>query len=477
MRAKILIVDDDPVQRRLLEAAVKRLGHHTLLCESGIEALEVLANRDHGVDLVILDIVMPELDGMGVLERMRQNGISLPVIVQTAQGGIDTAVSAMRAGAVDFAVKPVAPERLEVSIKNALKLNALEHTITRLRKTQEGTLTFEDLITSSSAMERVISLGKRAAGSNIPILIEGESGVGKELIARAIQGSSERAAKPFITVNCGAIPENLVESILFGHEKGAFTGAVERRTGKFVEANGGTLFLDEVGELPLEMQVKLLRAIQEGEVDPVGGSKPVKTDFRLISATNRDMMKLVEEGSFREDLYYRLNVFPIRVPPLRERFEDVTELAHYFCVRFAAEEGKKISGLSAAASRMLESYDWPGNVRQLENTVFRAVVLCDGNELTTHEFPQIVQHTGVAEDEVDAAPMQSLKPKANHAESGISILGEDGEVLSFAEMEEEIIRRAIEHCKGNLSDVARRLQLGRSTLYRKIKDMGLEESA
>ena len=479
MRAKILIVDDVPVQRRLLEAAVKRADHHTLLAESGVEALEILEKREHGsIDLMILDIVMPELDGMAVLERMRKMGLSIPVIVQTAQGGIDTAVSAMRAGAVDFAVKPVAPERLQVSIKNALKVYSLEHTITRLRKAQEGTLRFDDLITASPAMERVIDLGKRAAASNIPILIEGESGVGKELVARAIQGSSERSARSFITVNCGAIPENLVESILFGHEKGAFTGAVERRTGKFVEADGGTLFLDEVGELPLDMQVKLLRAIQEGEVDPVGGMKPVKTYFSLISATNRDMMQRVKDGLFREDLYYRLNVFPIRIPPLRERKEDVPDLAHHFAMRFAAEEGKKIDGISPAALRMLEGYDWPGNVRQLENAVFRAVVLCDTNELSTHEFPQIASYTGL---EVDARLSQPRTPQAtergNEDTFSISLLDDDGQISAFTTIEEKVIREAIAFYKGNLSEVSRRLQIGRSTLYRKIKELGLEESA
>ena len=478
MRAKILIVDDDPVQRRLLEAAVKRGGHHAIVAESGIEALDILKHRDHGIDLMILDIVMPELDGMAVLERMKSSDISLPVIVQTAQGGIDTAVSAMRAGAVDFAVKPVAPERLQVSINNALKVNALEHTITRMRKTAEGTLRFDDLITQSPVMARVIDLGKRAAASNIPILIEGESGVGKELIARAIQGSSERRARPFVTVNCGAIPENLVESILFGHEKGAFTGAVERRTGKFVEADGGTLFLDEVGELPLDMQVKLLRAIQEGEVDPVGGARPVKTDFRLISATNRDMLQLVKEGLFREDLYYRLNVFPIRVPPLRERKEDIPGLAHHFAMRFAAEEGKRIHAIAPAALRMLEAYDWPGNVRQLENTIFRAVVLCDGRELSTHEFPQIAAHTGTpVEPRTGTEPQRGSQSSVMPATEGISLLDDTGEIASFTAIEEQVIRRAIEFYKGNLSEVSRRLQIGRSTLYRKIKELGLEESA
>ena len=241
-------------------------------------------------------------------------------------------------------------------------------------------------------MRRVIALGHRAAASNIPVLIEGESGVGKELIARAIQGESERRSRPFITVNCGAIPENLVESILFGHEKGSFTGAVDKRIGKFQEADGGTLFLDEVGELPLDAQVKLLRALQTGEIDPVGAKKPVQVDFRLISATNCDMIKLVKEGRFREDLYYRLNVFPLWVPPLRERLEDVPELALHFLARFAAEEGRRVMAIDKNALELLASYSWPGNVRQLENAVFRAIVLADGLELTVGEFPQIAAH-------------------------------------------------------------------------------------
>ena len=228
-------------------------------------------------------------------------------------------------------------------------------------------------------MERVIRLGQRAAASQIPILIEGESGVGKELIARAIQGAGDRRSKPFVTVNCGAIPDNLVESILFGHEKGAFTGAADKHTGKFREAHGGTLFLDEVGELPPEVQVKLLRALQDGEIDPVGARRPIRVDFRLISATNRSLIDLVKAGQFREDLYYRLNVFPIRVPPLRERREDIPELVRHFTARFAAEEGKSfIRGVNAPALQLLSRYDWPGNIRQLENAVFRAVVLADG---------------------------------------------------------------------------------------------------
>jgi DNA-binding NtrC family response regulator len=330
MSKRILIVDDDPAQRRILEETIKRFGFETRTCGSGEQAIQILEGPEHSqVGLVLLDLVMPGMDGMAVLDRIGRVAGMPPIIVQTAHGSIETAINAMRRGAVDFVVKPASPERLDVSIKSALKIEALADEINRIKKTVDGTLTFGDLVLRGEAMKRVITLGKRAAASNIPVLIEGESGVGKELIARAIQGESDRAGKPFITVNCGAIPENLIESILFGHEKGAFTGAVDKRMGKFQEADGGTLFLDEVGELPLDAQVKLLRALQEGEIDPVGAKRPVKVNFRLISATNRDMIQQVKDGKFREDLYYRLNVFPIFVPPLRERVEDIPALARH----------------------------------------------------------------------------------------------------------------------------------------------------
>ena len=266
---------------------------------------------------------MPDLDGMGVLARMRQRAIRTPAIVQTAHGSIEAVISAMRAGALDFVVKPVGAERLQVSIKNALRVDALEDELRRATRRSAGELTFKDIVTKAENMARVIRLAERAAKSNIPVLIEGESGVGKELMARAIQGGSERRGKAFVTVNCGALPENLIESILFGHEKGAFTGATEKHVGKFAEANGGTLFLDEIGELPLDAQVKLLRALQDGEIDPVGARRPVKVDFRLVSATNQNLIDLVKRGRFREDLFYRLNVFPITIPPLRARASDV----------------------------------------------------------------------------------------------------------------------------------------------------------
>jgi DNA-binding NtrC family response regulator len=380
--ATVLIVDDDPVQRRLLESCISRSGHQTLTAPGGGPALELLFSpKGEQISLVLLDLMMPDVDGIQVLTKLRATNPDLPVIVLTAKGGIDSAVEAMRAGANDFLVKPTSPERIKVSIQNALKLGVLTGEVSRLKKKQQNQLGFADLVGKSFPMRQVIRLGERAAQSSIPILIEGESGVGKELIARAIQGCSERAGKPFVTLNCGAIPENLIESILFGHEKGAFTGASDKHLGKFQEADGGTLFLDEIGELRLDMQVKLLRALQEGEIDPVGAKRPVKVDVRIISATNRDLAELTRDGRFREDLYYRLNVFPVLIPPLRDRREDVPALAEYFVTRFAAEENKQVSGFTPEALALLDSYGWPGNVRQLENTIFRAVVLCDTDAL------------------------------------------------------------------------------------------------
>ena len=400
----------------------------------------------------------------------------------------------MRAGAVDFVIKPTSAERLEVSIKSALKIEALQGEISRIKKKVEGTLTFSDLVLRGEAMRRVITLGRRAAASNIPVLIEGESGVGKELIARAVHGESDRKAMPFVVVNCGAIPENLVESILFGHEKGSFTGAIERRNGKFQEADGGTLFLDEIGELPLDAQVKLLRALQEGEVDPVGSKKPVKVNFRLVSATNRDMIQLVKDGKFREDLYYRLNVFPIWVPPLRDRLDDVPELALHFLARFAAEEGRRVNSISARALQLLTSYAWPGNVRQLENAMFRAVVLCDGNELSINEFPQIAAHVEgfsaavpVAPALVDKRPVitgpvmlgaENTVPQTvevGKGELGIPAVTDQGEIRSLESMEADMIRLALGRYRGHMTEVAKRLGIGRSTLYRKMREFGLEE--
>jgi len=497
MSINILVVDDDPVQCRLLEAAIEKFGYTAKSVNGGEAALALLKEEDFS--LMILDLVMPDLDGMAILGRLREAKSTMPVIVQTSQGGIDTVVSAMRAGAFDFAVKPASPERLNVSIQHALTLNTLENELQRVKRSLSGELTFKDVITASPRMQKVIDLGQRAASSNIPILLEGESGVGKEMIARAIQGTSKRRAKPFITVNCGAIPENLVESILFGHEKGAFTGATEKQIGKFQEANGGTLFLDEVGELPLDIQVKLLRAVQEGEVDPIGARKPVKVDIRIISATNRSLIDMVKNGTFREDLYYRLNVFPIMIPPLREHREDIAELARHFTVRFAAEEGRRhIKGITHEAVEMLSAFHWPGNIRQLENAIFRAVVLCDGAKLTPTEFPQIISAGDLAMPSLHTAfdplayesPLMPLPLNDQNSiaaseragalseeeqDAAMQLMDRTDNIRPLEELEAEIIRTAYHHYKGQMSEIARRLGIGRSTLYRKIRDYKIDK--
>jgi len=491
MAETILIVDDDPVQRRLVEAMVNRFGYEALTADGGDAALALLGGAEASrIAGIVLDLVMPDLDGLGVLAKMRERGLRIPVIVQTAHGGIDNVVSAMRAGAADFVVKPVGPERLQVSLRNALAASALGNELARLKHVRTGTLTFADIVTRSEKMRAVLRTAEKAAASAIPVLIEGESGVGKELIACAIHGSSERRAKPFVAVNCGAIPENLVESLLFGHEKGAFTGATERHAGKFAEADGGVLFLDEVGELPPAAQVKLLRAIQEGEIEPVGGRKPAKVDVRLISATNRNLMADVTSGRFREDLFYRLHVFPVTVPPLRERLEDVPDLVRHFLARFCAEEGKRIHAVSAEALALLNAHSWPGNVRQLENTIFRAVVLADGDSIGVSEFPQIAAHAPLPASDAPQSPPITAEivsfvadrpvwpgaaaPTAESQAGVLPLRNGDGEVRPLEEIEAEVIRFAISHYRGQMSEVARRLHIGRSTLYRKLENIGFE---
>jgi len=464
---------------------IKRFGFEAASADSGAKGLEILGGPTGGhIELVILDLLMPGMDGLEFLERMNSVRGHVPVIVQTAQGSIETVIKAMRAGADDFVVKPISPERLRASVQNLLKVNALTEEVKRLNKKVGGALTFDDLIASSAAMAGVIRLGRRGAQSNIPILIEGQSGVGKEIIARAIHGESERRGRNFVAVNCGAIPENLVESILFGHEKGSFTGASAKHIGKFQEADGGSLFLDEVAELPLDMQVKLLRAIQEGEIDPVGSRKPVKISIRLISATNRNMIEMVKAGQFREDLYYRLNVFPVMVPPLKERKDDIPALVNHFITRFAAEEGRKVHGIEAKALAMLQLYSWPGNVRQLENTVFRAIVLCEGDILEIQDFPQIASLVEGYEVKIPELP-QPVAPAPSRSTGsavsdgmalGIPAVTDGGHIRKLEEIEADMIRLALHRYRGQMSEVARKLGIGRSTLYRKMRDLGLEDS-
>ena len=484
MAATILIADDDAVQRRLVENMVQKCGYESLVVDSGDAAVSVLTASDaRTIDAVVLDLVMPGLDGLGVLAKIREAGLNVPVIVQTAHGGIDNVVSAMRAGAQDFVVKPASFERLQVSLRNALNTSALKGELQRIRHSREGRLTFSDIITRSEAMTGVLRIAQKAASSTIPVLIEGESGVGKELFARAIHGSSERKAKPFVAVNCGAIPDSLVESILFGHEKGAFTGATERHQGKFVEAHGGTLFLDEVGELPLAAQVKLLRALQEGSVEAVGGRKPVKVDVRIISATNRKLLDLVKGGQFREDLFYRLHVLPLTIPALRQRREDIPHLLRHFLARFCAEENRNITAISGEAMAHLAQLDWPGNIRQLENTVYRAVVMSESDQLGLADFPQSAAHAAPEGKAAHGEPLvvspstapamasgNEIPMAPSPAAGGLSMLNGSGDVRPLEDLENEIIRFAISHYRGQMSEVARRLKIGRSTLYRKLDE-------
>ena len=484
MAKTVLIVDDDPTQRRLIQAVLEREGFAVAQAEGGEAALDRIAT---GLipDVVILDLVMPDMPGFEVLRVMRERGVTAPVIVLTATGGIETVVKVMQAGAQDFFCKPAAPDRIIVGVRNALQMGQLTQEVDRLKKHTTGRTGFADMVGNSAPMRMVKSLGERAAKTNIPVLILGESGVGKELIARAVHGASERSGRPFVAVNCGALPENLVESILFGHEKGSFTGAHAQHLGKFQEASGGTLFLDEVGELPLDMQVKLLRALQEGEIDPVGSKRSVKVDVRIVSATNRDLANAVKEGRFREDLYYRLNVFPIEAPSLRERREDVPALVEAFVRRFNVEEGKRVMGATPDTLATLCAHEWPGNVRQLENAVYRAIVLADGPYLMAHDFPAITgvlappeaeTHTGEsamigAMPTVPAmADLLAEMPK----EAPVRFLDERGHLRTLEEIERDLIELAINVYAGHMTEVARRLGIGRSTLYRKVREQGLE---
>ena len=482
MAKTVLVVDDDPTQRRLAQAVLEREGYAVVHAESGGEAIDRLT-KGGGADVVLLDMVMPGMSGMEALAEIRTAGVTTPVIVLTANGGVDAVVKAMQAGAQDFFVKPVSAERLLVGVSNALQMTRLTAEVGRLTKRVSNRSSFDDLVGDSPPMRMVKAMGTRAAKSGIPVLITGESGVGKEVIARALHGASDRSGKPFVAVNCGALPSNLIESILFGHEKGAFTGAHDKHLGKFQEANGGTLFLDEIGELPLDMQVKLLRALQEGEVDPVGAKRSIKVDVRIVSATNRDPAQQVKEGAFREDLFYRLNVFPIEAPALRDRREDIPALTDHFIARFNAEEGRRVTACAPETMALLSAFDWPGNVRQLENAVYRAIVLADAPFLQPHDFPAI---SGMAAPlllpmgEVDRRPGGETEGAATSAvaatpDTPIRILDERGHLRTLEEIERDLIQHAIEVYAGHMSEIARRLGIGRSTLYRKVREQGLED--
>jgi DNA-binding NtrC family response regulator len=486
---RVLIVDDDPVQLRLTAEMAANAGFVPLTQTDGRSALALLS-ADPSIAVVILDLVMPDLDGMAVLEALRRSGVTTPVIVQTSNSSPEIIASAMQNGAVDFFITPVAPERLITSLHNALKRDALETAIRAEHRRGAGALRLGDIIAKSPAMDRVFALVSRAAKSPVPVLLEGEAGVGKELMARVIQGMSDRAGKPFVTVNCGTVAPNLLESTLFGYKKGAFPGAIADQPGKFAEAHGGMLFLDEVGELSPALQAKLLRVLEHGDIEPLGSARPERVNVRVISATNQRLLNLARSGAFREDLYYRLNVFPIYVPPLRQRPEDLAPLIGHFIARLSAEAGRRVTGISPEALLLLKSYDWPGNIRQLENVLYRAIVLAEQSTLEAVDFPQVAAQTTGREAAVKSiqslnapsAPVHidfttgRVKQTEGFGTHPDRFLTERGEVTALADLERELIIFAIKHHAGRMSRVARALKIGRSTLYRKLREYGLEDA-
>jgi len=445
--ALVWIVDDDPAIRELLSFMVTGAGYDVELFASGAE---VLASHGEPPAAVLLDLMMPEVDGVAVLKELRRRFPTLPVIVLTAVNDVGRAVEVTKLGAYDYLTKPVDQERMLTTVSRAVSHHSLEDEVARLKGELGDRYHLRNMVGSSAAMRTVYDQIEKVLESDITVFISGESGTGKELAAKAIHYGSLRSDGPFVDVNCAAIPEGLQESELFGHEKGAFTGAVSTHPGKFEQATGGTILLDEVGEMSPSAQARLLRVLQEKSLQRVGGTQRIDLDVRVISASNRDLEQLTSDGRFRQDLYYRLVVFPIHLPPLRDRREDVPALVEHFLAKYAADAGKRIERIAPDALEYLVQHEWPGNVRELENVIHRSLLVAAGPELIISDLPRGLGG-GVATPSV--AP--------------------DGGVVSLEEMEKHTIRAALEEYGGNLSDAARHLGIGRSTLYRKLEQYGL----
>jgi DNA-binding NtrC family response regulator len=447
------IVDDDPAIRELLTYMVSADDYRVETFASGAE---VLTGASDPPAAVLLDLMMPEVDGIEVLRELRRRSPSLPVIVLTAVNDVGRAVEVTKLGGYDYLTKPVDKDRLLTTLRRAVSHHSLEVEVDRLKTELGDRYHLRNMVGSSAAMRRVYDQVDKVLESDITVFVSGESGTGKELVAKGIHYGSLRSDGPFVDVNCAAIPEGLQESELFGHEKGAFTGALETHPGKFEQAAGGTIFLDEVGEMSASAQARLLRVLQERCLQRVGGTKTIELDVRVISASNRDLAHLVSDGAFRQDLFYRLVVFPIELPPLRERREDIPILVEHFLGKYAADAGKRFTKVEPAVLELLCSLDWPGNVRELENVIHRSLLVASGSELTMDDLP---------------AELRDREP----TESAGSAPALSGEPRSLEELEREAIRQALEHYGGNLSDVARQLGIGRSTLYRKLEQYGLRK--
>jgi len=450
MKSRVLIIDDEPSVCELLDAGLSKRGFSTAYRTSGDAALELLATEDF--DVVVADLHMKGMNGLALCERITQSRPDLPVIVITAFGNLDAAIAAIRAGAYDFLPKPFELEVLRIAVERAVKHRALRDEVKRLRKAAAEAHEFEEMIGGSPAMKAVYDLLDRVADVDTSVLITGESGTGKELAARALHRRSSRGAGPFVAVNCAAVPEALLESELFGHVRGAFTDARTPRTGLFQRAQGGTLFLDEIGDMPIGLQPKLLRVLQEKVIRPIGADDEVPIDVRIVSATNRDVEAAVEERRFRQDLYYRIHVVHVEMPPLRSRGTDVLLLAQKYVERFALKASRSITGLSPSAAEVLLAYPWPGNVRELSNCMERAVALTSFEQIGVQDLPdKIRQH------------------KASH----VVVASDDpAELVSLEEIERRYILRVMEAVRGNKTRAAEILKLDRATLYRKLARYG-----
>jgi two-component system response regulator HydG len=450
--ARILIVDDDPAHRAMLRTLIAAWGARVDEAGDGAEAISL--SRETPYDIILMDVLMPEVDGISALQAIKSYNPSIPILIMTAFSKVESAVEALKSGAYDYLSKPLDFDILRLTLSRALDHAALRHENQALRE-QLGSFDSGGIIGSSSAMKKLLEMLVMVAPSDATALIAGESGTGKELIARAIHANSRRGKGPFVAVNCAALSENLLESELFGHEKGAFTGADRRREGHFSHADGGTLFLDEIGEISVAMQVKLLRVIQEREFQRVGGDQNIRVDVRLVAATNKDLEKEVEAGNFRQDLFFRLNVVTLVMPPLRERVEDIPLLAAHFLTVFAQKNNKPIKGFTPTAMDCLLKHAWPGNVRELENVVERAVVLLVGDYISERELPSSL------------VPADAATPKTSGAPS-ISLAS-----ISLDDLEKRAILETLAACGGNKSETARRLGVTRKTLHAKLARYGL----
>jgi DNA-binding NtrC family response regulator len=477
----LLLIDDEPAQRRLVTAIGARAGWWVMGAPDFDSAQRILSGEEgREVDAILLDHWLPGPAGTEIIEQIRALRPDLPLLILTAQSSVAIAVEAMRAGAHDFLVKPLAPDRLLAALNAATDRRKANSELRPLSEKISKPLAFDEIVGSAPEFRAALAIAAKAARTRVAVLIEGESGSGKEVIAQAIHTASPRGKRPMVTVNCGAIPANLVESVLFGHEKGAFTGAFDRHIGKFEDADGSTLFLDEVGELPLDTQVKLLRALETGEIQRVGGRAISTVDVRIIAATNRRLIDEVAKGTFREDLYYRLNVVHTQIPPLRARQSDIPGLARHLLARIAEQPGMRYLSITDDALAVLMSYGWPGNVRQLQNALFRAAVLCDGNALTAADFPQIKNESTFSKraDDYHARAMSGRSTNAALAHGpGITLYEADGNLRTLEAIEADVIRLAIGHYRGRMTEVARRLGIGRSTLYRKLGELGIGDAA